>query len=142
MSLDTEAPDDHQHPPHGMLQIVPIPPCRTQPDLARAYTAGVTAPCRAGVRDSDAAIPYAVRRNLVAIITSGTRVPGLGNSGPRAGRPGLEGNAPAGARIVFCGAGAAGTRGHGARLDRRSTGAVRWCGWPSSRLRDRGPGKD
>src|SRR6476469_4874763 len=93
MSLEQEALDYHRRAPHGKLEIVPTKPCLTQHDLALAYTPGVAAPCRAIERDPDAAFQLTMRGNLVAIITNGTAVLGLGNIGPLAGKPVMEGKA-------------------------------------------------
>ncbi len=79
--------------PHGKLEIVPTKPCLTQRDLALAYTPGVAAPCRAIQANPDDAFKYTGRGNLVAVITNGTAVLGLGNIGALAGKPVMEGKA-------------------------------------------------
>ncbi len=66
-------------------------PCFTQADLSLAYTPGVAWPCREIERDSAAAFEYTARGNLVAVITNGTAVLGLGDIGPLAGKPVMEG---------------------------------------------------
>jgi malate dehydrogenase (oxaloacetate-decarboxylating)(NADP+) len=93
MSLEQEALDYHSCAPHGKLEITPTKPCLTQRDLALAYTPGVAAPCLAIARDPDVAFQMTMRGNLVAIITNGTAVLGLGNIGPLAGKPVMEGKA-------------------------------------------------
>ena len=93
INLDQEALTYHSRAPHGKLEITPSKPCLTQHDLALAYTPGVAAPCRAIAQDPAAAFEYTMRGNLVAIITNGTAVLGLGNIGPLAGKPVMEGKA-------------------------------------------------
>lgn len=92
-SLDQDALEYHRRPPHGKMEIVPTKPCLTQRDLALAYTPGVAAPCRAIQRNPEDAYLYTGRGNLVAVITNGTAVLGLGNIGPLAGKPVMEGKA-------------------------------------------------
>ena len=72
---------------------MPTKPCLTQRDLALAYTPGVAAPCRAIQANPDDAFKYTGRGNLVAVITNGTAVLGLGNIGALAGKPVMEGKA-------------------------------------------------
>jgi malate dehydrogenase (oxaloacetate-decarboxylating)(NADP+) len=91
--LDTEALEYHQRAPHGKLEIVPTKPCLTQHDLALAYTPGVAAPCRAIQQNPEDSFLYTARGNLVAVITNGTAVLGLGNIGALAGKPVMEGKA-------------------------------------------------
>jgi malate dehydrogenase (oxaloacetate-decarboxylating)(NADP+) len=73
--------------------VVPSKPTRTQDDLSLAYTPGVAEPCREIAADPDAAFEYTTRGNLVAVITNGTAVLGLGNLGALAGKPVMEGKA-------------------------------------------------
>ncbi|MCI0436826.1 MAG: NADP-dependent malic enzyme [Gemmatimonadetes bacterium] len=77
----------------GKLEVVPSKPCLTQRDLSMAYTPGVALPCRLIHDDPDAAFSYTARGNLVAVITNGTAVLGLGNIGALAGKPVMEGKA-------------------------------------------------
>jgi malate dehydrogenase (oxaloacetate-decarboxylating)(NADP+) len=70
---------------------VPTKPCLTQRDLALAYTPGVAAPCLAIQKNPDDAFLYTAKGNLVAVITNGTAVLGLGNIGALAGKPVMEG---------------------------------------------------
>ncbi len=75
----------------GKVQVVPTKPCLTQRDLSMAYTPGVAEPCRAIVKDPHDVFKYTAKGNLVAVITDGTAVLGLGNIGPEAGKPVMEG---------------------------------------------------
>ncbi|MDP2480691.1 MAG: NADP-dependent malic enzyme [Candidatus Palauibacterales bacterium] len=77
----------------GKIEVVPTKPTRTQRDLSLAYTPGVAEACRAIVEDPDDAYLYTARGNLVAVVTNGTAVLGLGNIGPAAGKPVMEGKA-------------------------------------------------
>jgi malate dehydrogenase (oxaloacetate-decarboxylating)(NADP+) len=75
----------------GKLEVVPTKPYSTQRDLSLAYTPGVAAPCLA-IRDNiDDVYKYTVKGNLVAVISNGTAVLGLGDIGPEAGKPVMEG---------------------------------------------------
>jgi malate dehydrogenase (oxaloacetate-decarboxylating)(NADP+) len=75
----------------GKLEVVPTKKTVTQRDLSLAYTPGVAEPCREIVRRPDDAFLYTGRGNLVAVVTNGTAVLGLGNIGPLAGKPVMEG---------------------------------------------------
>ena len=77
----------------GKLKISPTKPTQTQRDLSLAYTPGVAEPCREIARHPDDVFRYTARGNLVAVITNGTAVLGLGNIGPLAGKPVMEGKA-------------------------------------------------
>ena len=88
-----DALEYHSRPPHGKLEIVPTKPCSTARDLSLAYTPGVAEPCRAIQANPDDAFLYTGRGNLVAVITNGTAVLGLGNIGALAGKPVMEGKA-------------------------------------------------
>ncbi len=77
----------------GKLEVVPSKPCLTQRDLSMAYTPGVALPCRLIHEDPDNAYAYTARGNLVAVVTNGTAVLGLGNIGALAGKPVMEGKA-------------------------------------------------
>jgi malate dehydrogenase (oxaloacetate-decarboxylating)(NADP+) len=79
-----------QHPP-GKIKVVPTKAMVTQRDLSLAYSPGVAAACEAIVADPAAASEMTARGNLVAVITNGTAVLGLGNIGPLAGKPVMEG---------------------------------------------------
>ena len=77
----------------GKLEVVPTKPVFTQRDLALAYTPGVAEPCREIARDRAAVSRYTARRNLVAVVSNGTAVLGLGDLGPYAAKPVMEGKA-------------------------------------------------
>jgi malate dehydrogenase (oxaloacetate-decarboxylating)(NADP+) len=81
----------HERAPAGKLAIHVTKPTATQDDLSLAYSPGVAAPVRAIVEDPDAAYRYTGKGNLVAVITDGTAVLGLGNVGPLAAKPVMEG---------------------------------------------------
>src|SRR5690606_33325076 len=81
----------HAQKPAGKIEVVPTKPTMTQRDLALAYTPGVAEPCREIAARPEAAYDYTARGNLVAVITNGTAVLGLGNIGPLAGKPVMEG---------------------------------------------------
>jgi malate dehydrogenase (oxaloacetate-decarboxylating)(NADP+) len=76
---------------HGKVSVVPTKPCLTQRDLSMAYTPGVAEPCREIERDSALAYEYTNKGNLVAVISNGTAVLGLGDIGAIAGKPVMEG---------------------------------------------------
>jgi malate dehydrogenase (oxaloacetate-decarboxylating)(NADP+) len=75
----------------GKIAVVPTKPCDTQRELSLAYTPGVAEPCRAIQEDEDAAFRYTARGNLVAVVTNGTAVLGLGRIGALAAKPVMEG---------------------------------------------------
>jgi len=83
----------HKFPKPGKIDIVPSKSCVSQSDLSLAYTPGVAEPCREIVSDPLTAYDYTGKGNLVAVITDGTAVLGLGNIGPLAGKPVMEGKA-------------------------------------------------
>ncbi|HEV2957271.1 MAG TPA: NADP-dependent malic enzyme [Xanthobacteraceae bacterium] len=83
----------HQMPRPGKLEIQPTKPLATQHDLALAYTPGVAAACEAIAADPGEAATLTARANLVAVVSNGTAVLGLGNIGPLAGKPVMEGKA-------------------------------------------------
>src|SRR5450631_638797 len=88
-----EALEYHSSSPAGKLSTVPTKPCRTQRDLSLAYTPGVAVPCLEIARDPSLVYKYTAKGNLVAVVTNGTAVLGLGNIGPAAGKPVMEGKA-------------------------------------------------
>ncbi|WP_417411824.1 NADP-dependent malic enzyme [Hoeflea sp.] len=91
--LDENALFYHRYPRPGKLEIQATKPLGNQRDLALAYSPGVAAPCLA-IRDNpDAAAAYTARANLVAVVSNGTAVLGLGNIGPLASKPVMEGKA-------------------------------------------------
>ncbi|WP_425290539.1 NADP-dependent malic enzyme [Devosia enhydra] len=83
----------HEFPKPGKLEIQPTKPLGNQRDLALAYSPGVAAPCEEIASDGEAAFRYTSRGNLVAVISNGTAVLGLGNIGALASKPVMEGKA-------------------------------------------------
>jgi malate dehydrogenase (oxaloacetate-decarboxylating)(NADP+) len=92
-NFDNEALEYHAQQPAGKLSITPTKPCRTQRDLSLAYTPGVAKPCLEILRDPSLAYRYTAKANLVAVVSNGTAVLGLGNIGALAGKPVMEGKA-------------------------------------------------
>src|ERR1700691_1313843 len=88
-----EALDYHPSAPAGKVAVVATKPCLTQRDLSLAYTPGVAVPCLEIARDPSLVYKYTGKGNLVAVVTNGTAVLGLGNIGPAAGKPVMEGKA-------------------------------------------------
>src|SRR5580693_806304 len=86
-----DALEYHSSSPAGKVAVIPTKPCRTQRDLSLAYTPGVAVPCLAIERDPSLAYKYTAKGNLVAVVTNGTAVLGLGNIGPLAAKPVMEG---------------------------------------------------
>ena len=91
--LQEEAREYHASGRPGKIAIAITKPCATQHDLALAYTPGVAVPVRDIERDPLEAFRYTARGNLVAVVSNGTAVLGLGNVGPLAGKPVMEGKA-------------------------------------------------
>lgn len=89
--LKQSALDFHEFPVPGKIQVVPTKPLATQRDLALAYSPGVAAPCLEIVENPLSAYKYTARGNLVAVISNGSAVLGLGNIGALAGKPVMEG---------------------------------------------------
>ena len=83
----------HEFPTPGKIAIAATKQLVNQHDLALAYSPGVAAPCEEIVKDPNNAFKYTSRGNLVAVITNGTAVLGLGNIGPLAAKPVMEGKA-------------------------------------------------
>jgi len=88
-----QALDYHSSPRPGKIEVSPTKPCRTQRDLSLAYTPGVAEPCLEIQKNPHDAFRYTGRGNLVAVISNGTAVLGLGNIGALAGKPVMEGKA-------------------------------------------------
>src|ERR1041385_8636141 len=88
---DEDVLEDHAAAPAGKIAVRATKPCLTQRDLSLAYTPGVAVPCLAIEKDPDLAYKYTAKGNLVAVITNGTAVLGLGNIGALAGKPVMEG---------------------------------------------------
>ena len=93
MARKQDALDYHKLGRPGKLEVVPTKPLDTQRDLSLAYTPGVADPCLEIAEDEDKGWDYTARGNLVAVVTNGTAVLGLGNIGPLAGKPVMEGKA-------------------------------------------------
>ena len=91
--LPEEALAYHSRGRKGKIQVVPTKPANTQRDLSLAYSPGVAYPCKEIQRDPLLAYEYTAKGNLVAVITNGTAVLGLGNIGALAGKPVMEGKA-------------------------------------------------
>lgn len=83
----------HQFPNPGKISVTPTKQLSNQRDLALAYSPGVAVACDEIVADPNNAFKYTARGNLVAVITNGTAVLGLGNIGPLAAKPVMEGKA-------------------------------------------------
>ena len=81
----------HRSGRKGKIEVVPSKPCRTQWDLSLAYTPGVAEPCLDIHEKPELGFEYTARGNLVAVVSNGTAVLGLGNIGPLAGKPVMEG---------------------------------------------------
>src|SRR5205085_8466567 len=88
-----DALDYHRAGRPGKIEVVPTKPLVTQRDLSLAYSPGVAEPCLAIASSPELAWEYTARGNLVAVVTNGTAVLGLGNIGPLAGKPVMEGRA-------------------------------------------------
>ncbi|WP_011580875.1 MULTISPECIES: NADP-dependent malic enzyme [Chelativorans] len=91
--LDEAALFFHRYPVPGKLEIQPTKPLGNQRDLALAYSPGVAAPCLAIHEDPATAADYTSRANLVGVVSNGTAVLGLGDIGPLASKPVMEGKA-------------------------------------------------
>ena len=88
---DKDALDYHRQGRKGKIEVTPTKPCRTQWDLSLAYTPGVAEPCKEIHKDHDLSFEYTARGNLVAVVSNGTAVLGLGNIGAHASKPVMEG---------------------------------------------------
>jgi len=91
MLYEKEALRYHREPRPGKIEVVPLKPCLTQADLRLAYTPGVAAPCLEIRKNPELSYEYTSRGNLIAVITNGTAVLGLGPIGALAGKPVMEG---------------------------------------------------
>jgi len=92
-SMHDDVINYHRLPEPGKLSVRASKPCLTQRDLSLAYTPGVAIPCLEIEKNPELADEYTIRSNLVGVITNGTAVLGLGNIGPLAGKPVMEGKA-------------------------------------------------
>src|ERR1700730_1325465 len=88
-----QALDYHNGSRPGKIEVTPTKPCRTQRDLSLAYTPGVAEPCLEIQKNPRDAFKYTGRGNLVAVLSNGTAVLGLGDIGALAGKPVMEGKA-------------------------------------------------
>ncbi len=86
-----DALDYHALPKPGKIAVVPTKPLNNQRDLSLAYSPGVAEPCLEIQKNPEDAYRYTARGNLVAVVTNGTAVLGLGNIGALAGKPVMEG---------------------------------------------------
>ncbi len=93
MGRKEDALDYHSRGRKGKLEVVPTKPLVSQIDLSNAYTPGVAEPCLEIAADEEKSWEYTARGNLVAVISNGTAVLGLGNIGAAAGKPVMEGKA-------------------------------------------------
>jgi malate dehydrogenase (oxaloacetate-decarboxylating)(NADP+) len=91
MLYEKEALKYHREPRPGKIEVVPLKPCLTQADLSLAYSPGVAVPCLEIQKNPELSYEYTSRGNLIAVITNGTAVLGLGHIGPLAGKPVMEG---------------------------------------------------
>ena len=89
--LDEAARHFHEFPIPGKIQVAPTKPLATQHDLALAYSPGVAVPCMDIHANPVDSYRYTARGNLVAVVSNGTAVLGLGNIGPEASKPVMEG---------------------------------------------------
>jgi len=90
---DAEALDFHRLPTPGKIAVIPTKPMTTQRDLSLAYSPGVAVPVKAIADDPDKAYDYTSKGNMVAVISNGTAILGLGNLGAMASKPVMEGKA-------------------------------------------------
>jgi malate dehydrogenase (oxaloacetate-decarboxylating)(NADP+) len=88
-----QALEYHRGPRPGKIEVVPTVPYSSQTDLALAYSPGVAYPCKEIEANPAAVYDYTSKGNLVAVISNGTAVLGLGDIGPEAGKPVMEGKA-------------------------------------------------
>ena len=93
MSLRDDALAYHRDGRPGKIEVAATKPLTTQYDLSLAYSPGVAEPCREIAEDPDASFQYTARGNMVAVVTDGTAVLGLGAIGPEASKPVMEGKA-------------------------------------------------
>ena len=91
MNLDKQALNYHSQEPTGKVDVSSPKPCSTEYELSLAYSPGVAVPCKEIAKDPQKVYDYTARGNLVAVISNGTAVLGLGNIGPEASKPVMEG---------------------------------------------------
>jgi malate dehydrogenase (oxaloacetate-decarboxylating)(NADP+) len=92
-ALKADALEYHRREPKGKIEVSSTKPVSTQRDLSLAYSPGVAYPCLEIAADKDKVYEYTAKDNLVAVLTNGTAVLGLGNIGPEAAKPVMEGKA-------------------------------------------------
>lgn len=91
MNLEQEALEYHTKGKPGKIEVISSKPCNSEKSLSLAYSPGVAAPCKAIAKDPSKVYDYTSKGNLVAVISNGTAVLGLGNIGPLASKPVMEG---------------------------------------------------
>jgi len=91
MGLDDDAREYHRADPPGKIEISTTKPTNTQRDLSLAYSPGVAAPCRDIAADPESVFEYTAKGNLVAVVSNGSAVLGLGDIGASASKPVMEG---------------------------------------------------
>ena len=91
MSIYKESLEYHSRGRKGKIEVVPSKPVLTQQDLSLAYSPGVAEPCRMIAENEELVYEYTAKGNLVAVVTNGTAVLGLGDIGPHASKPVMEG---------------------------------------------------
>lgn len=91
MNLDKPALNYHSSEPAGKVSVSSPKPCNTEYELSLAYSPGVAAPCKEIAKETQKVYDYTSKGNLVAVISNGTAVLGLGNIGPEASKPVMEG---------------------------------------------------
>ncbi len=90
-AFDKQALDFHSQGRPGKIEVISTKPCNTEKALSLAYSPGVAAPCLIIAKKPEAVFDYTAKGNLVAVISDGTAVLGLGNIGPLASKPVMEG---------------------------------------------------
>jgi malate dehydrogenase (oxaloacetate-decarboxylating)(NADP+) len=90
-TVERDALEYHEKPTPGKVEVISSKECRTERSLSLAYSPGVAAPCKEIAKDPSKVYDYTTKGNLVAVISNGTAVLGLGNIGPLAGKPVMEG---------------------------------------------------
>ncbi|MEY3902652.1 MAG: hypothetical protein RL189_1958 [Pseudomonadota bacterium] len=93
MGIREDALEYHRKGRKGKIEIAVTKECKTQQDITLAYSPGVAEPCKEIAKNPDAVFEYTARGNLVAVVSNGTAVLGLGNIGPAAAKPVMEGKA-------------------------------------------------
>src|SRR4051812_37957528 len=91
MTLYEDALEYHSRGRKGKIEVIPSKPVSTQQDLSLAYSPGVAEPCRMIAEKEELVYEYTAKGNLVAVVSNGTAVLGLGNIGPLAAKPVMEG---------------------------------------------------